>query len=66
MTAAGLCRRFVEESRHGDLNETWPEFAVESVVGMVNFFALAGRLLRALVPEYVPGEVRGGPDDEDE
>jgi hypothetical protein len=31
---------------------------------MVDYGGLADRLLRALVPEYVPGEVRGEPDGE--
>jgi hypothetical protein len=56
--AMRLARSFGEEGNcYGDL-ETWPEVAAYGLGNMVDYFALADKLLRQYVPEYVPGEVR--------
>jgi hypothetical protein len=58
VTALRLTRSFGEEGNcYGDL-ETWPECAAYGLGLMVDYFALADKLLRQFVPEYVPGEVR--------
>jgi hypothetical protein len=59
LTATRLARSFGEDSDlYSDL-ETWPESVGYTVGLVVDYSALADRLLRQLVPEYVPGEVRG-------
>jgi hypothetical protein len=59
VTALGLDLSFGEDSGcYGDLG-TWPDRVAFSAGRVVDYGDLADRLLRALVPEYVPGEVGG-------
>jgi hypothetical protein len=54
--------RFSRSFGHDPPDETYPEgtwagYAGLRTGGMVDYFSLADRLLRHIVPEYVPGEL---------